>query len=439
MLLPRKTVLTLLCFLALLAISGRRGPVSAMASLGDFKRSQPTLEPQPEPVPLSPVHRQVHVKARPAFAYLSDPVHALNGFYRALRSTASGGPSTRILHYGDSPVTADSITADLREILQERFGDGGHGFVLIAKPWAWYGHRGVEIRSQGWRSQPATQEARAQDGLHGIGGVSFEGGPGAFSVLRLERDHARVEIAFLKHRAGGVFLVQADGQTLGSMNTASPHVQSEWAAYDLPRGARTLRIQVQSGVVRLFGVTFESSSPGLIYHSVGLNGGQVQVIVRHFDRNHWAEQLQHYRPDLVVLNYGTNESVFPKYLDTQYPDELRQVIERIQQALPGTSILMMSPMDRGERGPGGQIVTVPSVPHVVSLQHDIAAQMGCAFFDTFTAMGGSGTMARWYTSRPQLVTADFIHPFPEGARRVGVLLDDALLSGYEGFVESGPK
>ena len=242
MLLPRKTVLTLLCFLALLAMGGRRGPVSAMASLVDFKRPQPALELPPEPVPVSPIHRQVKVKARPAFAYLSDPNHALNGFYQALRRTASGGPSTRILHYGDSPVTADSITADLREILQKRFGDGGHGFVLIAKPWAWYSHRGVEIRSQGWKSEPATQEGRAKDGLHGIGGVSFEGGPGAFSVLSLERDHARLEIAFLKHRTGGVFLVQADGQTLGSTNTAAPQVQAGWAAYDLPRGVHACRI-----------------------------------------------------------------------------------------------------------------------------------------------------------------------------------------------------
>ena len=28
---------------------------------------------------------------------------------------------------------------------KHRFGDAGRGYTLIAKPWAWYGHRGVEI------------------------------------------------------------------------------------------------------------------------------------------------------------------------------------------------------------------------------------------------------------------------------------------------------
>ena len=65
-----------------------------------------------------------------------------------------------MLHYGDSPVTADSITADVRSLLQQHFGDAGHGFVLIAKPWAWYGHRGVDVQGKGWHIEAATQVPR---------------------------------------------------------------------------------------------------------------------------------------------------------------------------------------------------------------------------------------------------------------------------------------
>jgi hypothetical protein len=56
--------------------------------------------------------------------------------------------------------------------------------------------------------------------------------------------------------------------------------------------------------------------------------------------------------------------------------------------------------------------------------------MGCAFFDTFDAMGGPGTMGRWYKAQPRLVSGDFIHPFPAGAAKVGGLVDEALLAGY---------
>ena len=36
-------------------------------------------------------------------------------------------------------------------LLQKQFGDAGSGFVLIARPWAWYSHRGVEMDASSWK------------------------------------------------------------------------------------------------------------------------------------------------------------------------------------------------------------------------------------------------------------------------------------------------
>jgi hypothetical protein len=56
-----------------------------------------------------------------------------------------------------------------------------------------------------------------------------------------------------------------------------------------------------------------------------------------------------------------------------------------------------------------------------------------AFFNTFEAMGGEGTMGRWYSAEPRLVGADFIHPMPAGAKIVGELLYNALRDGYNQY------
>ena len=74
-----------------------------------------------------------------------------------------------------------------------------------------------------------------------------------------------------------------------------------------------------------------------------------------------------------------------------------------------------------------------TIPKIVAIQRRVATDTGCAFFNTFEAMGGAGTMARWYSSQPRLVTADFTHPFPAGARKVGVLADNAILAGYNRY------
>ena len=71
----------------------------------------------------------------------------LDHFYAALLK----GEGVHIIHYGDSPTTADLITADARALFQHEFGDGGMGFVLIARPWAWYNHRGIEMSASNWK------------------------------------------------------------------------------------------------------------------------------------------------------------------------------------------------------------------------------------------------------------------------------------------------
>ena len=73
------------------------------------------------------------------------------------------------------------------------------------------------------------------------------------------------------------------------------------------------------------------------------------------------------------------------------------------------------------------------MPRLVKLEQQVAEATQSAFFNTFEAMGGSGTMGRWYAAEPRLVGADFIHPMPAGAKIVGGLLYEGLLDGYNQF------
>jgi lysophospholipase L1-like esterase len=112
---------------------------------------------------------------------------------------------------------------------------------------------------------------------------------------------------------------------------------------------------------------------------------------------------------------------------------MREVVRRLHASLPGVSILLMSPMDRGERKADGEIDTLAAIPRLVNTEARVALDTGVAFFNTFQAMGGQGTMGRWYSAEPRLVGADYIHPMPAGARIVGELLFSALRDGYNQY------
>lgn len=366
---------------------------------------------------------------------LDDSSDSLQHFYRALYRTETGekGAVTRILHYGDSPATADMITAEMRTALQQKFGNAGHGFILVAKPWAWYGHRGVDLSGSGWQASPANQ-SEVKDGLFGLGGVSFRGSAGAYSNIRTTgAEHTSMEVAYLEQPGGGKFSVLAEGHVIREVETKGPAAVSAFARVQIPSDSRQFQIRVDSGDVRMFGAEFRGAAPGVIYSSLGVNGAYVAILSKMFHEHHWTEQLQHYKPDLIIVNYGTNESVYASFIDQAYTREIGEVVRRIRAASPQTSILIMSPMDRGERDASGSIATVPALARLVTLQQRAADNLDCAFFNTYEAMGGAGTMGRWYNAEPRLVSADFIHPTAGGARMVGNLLYRGLMSGYSRY------
>jgi lysophospholipase L1-like esterase len=372
---------------------------------------------------------------------IEDPSgRALDSLFASLLKAETEGTQTRICHYGDSPITNDGITSTVRRKLQLRFGDAGHGFILIDKPWGWYEHAGVICEaSRGWQSDPMF--ISRGEHFYGLGGVSFAASsPGvsaSFSTARqgeVGRSVSAFDIYFLMRPAGGDFDVAVDDQQVERVGTASEDIKSGFHRVSVAEAPHTLTIRiVGDGEVQAFGVTLESSHGGVQYDSLGVNGAFIGLLAHYLDADHWAEQLRHRRADLVIIGYGTNESQFERLPMDQYEQDTREAISRIRAALPFVSIMLLGPMDRGMRGAGGQIVTRPMIPKLINYQRRLAAETGCAFFDTYTAMGGQGTVARWSEARPRLMGGDFTHPTAQGAEIVGSLIYDAMMKAYDGY------
>jgi len=386
--------------------------------------------PPPPPVPVNIGKPGINLP--PPSSILVDDSNSLDPFFAALWNLEQGKGNgiVTVLHYGDSPTTADLITGDVRAQLQSKFGDAGRGYTLIARPWPWYGHRGVEMSDHGWKMR--TGVGLMRQGIYGLGGAAFEGQPGAWSKFRLtESQQTALDVEYLAHPGGGSFDVDADDQKIAGQSTSSDAQAAAFLHVELPAGTKVVTLRPTSGTVTLFGIDFRRGATGLLYDSLGLNGATTSVLARVLDPGLWKAELAHAGPMLVIVNYGSNESSFGKFVRTQYANELRLAIQRIRQAAPGVPILIMSPMDRGERSGLDDIETMSTIPEIVAIQRQVAAEQHCAFFDTFDAMGSNGTMARWYAATPRLVTADLLHPTPQGATIVAGLFVAQLELRYD--------
>ncbi|MBM3767884.1 MAG: hypothetical protein FJW32_21055, partial [Acidobacteria bacterium] len=229
--LPAKPALTIATVAALLATPEvfpalkdyRIFDWSATQHVTAFRPTAAVRPATPEPpVAPAPAPRRANRSAKTGPVdngpLLQDTGNELHRFYTALYAVEKKEPgaAVRVVHYGDSPTTADLITADVRDLFQQEFGDAGHGFALIANPWAWYGHRGLTIRGSGWRMEPGNT-AEMRDGRYGLGVVSFRGAAGAQSKITLkDPSHSRFEVWYLAQPDGGSFTVSAGGQTLGT-------------------------------------------------------------------------------------------------------------------------------------------------------------------------------------------------------------------------------
>jgi lysophospholipase L1-like esterase len=437
---PVQTALTLLTLAALLYGARMVQPAiqaptpAQFAAIVDFDPARTPLSPLVRLADATPLVPEPSFGRNGAPALLDDASGVLDHFYAALWSTEKKEHDavTRIVHYGDSPTTADLITGDIRAILQSRYGDAGHGYVLIDRPWAWYQHTGVTISGSGWDMSRATS-FESRDGLFGLGGVSFAGASGASSkIVYSDPGHRHFEVWFLKQPGGGLLEISGDGKHLGTLDTNADRKTPGFAGLLAPASVRTLELRVERPPVRVFGVIAEKSGPGVVYDTLGLNGASINVLALIMNADHWAAELRQRHPNLVIVNYGTNEADFGAFIDRGYEKELREVIRRIRAALPDASIMLMSPMDRGKHS-GGEIVTMPTIPKLVDIQRRVARDTGCGFFDTFHAMGGDGTMARWYNGQPRLVSADLIHPGPAGGKMIATVFARELGAGLNRY------
>jgi lysophospholipase L1-like esterase len=82
----------------------------------------------------------------------------------------------RIVVLGDSHTAGDSLAGELRLRLQRSFGDGGHGYLHVGKPWIAYQHRHVRYGIGGpWKYYYIltwNKPEQPRDWLYGAGGVS---------------------------------------------------------------------------------------------------------------------------------------------------------------------------------------------------------------------------------------------------------------------------
>jgi lysophospholipase L1-like esterase len=334
------------------------------------------------------------------------------------------------LWIGDSHAAADYWPGTLRSALQKRFGRGGPGYVYLG--YKGYRHDGIGLEVDGkWASRPKSPATSKPfgDGAFGLGGVLLRGvedQPRVTLTLGDVDPAARVlwDLCYKLTAPNDELSV-----TLGNAPRQLIKATAQAPAGGIrhlalsTRGPATLRVVPTSGQPELCGVVIETDAAagaGVVLDTVGINGARFATVLAYNERD-WAAELRRRRPDLVLLEFGTNEAG-ENARPAIFGRQLEQLVGRLRKAVPEADCAVVAPGDRAD-------AEARMGPMRDALRASATAS-GCWFFDSYEAMGGQGAARRWRDENPPRAAKDGIHLTAKGYRDLGSMLSEALLREF---------
>ena len=332
-------------------------------------------------IPLPPVVKPVFVDTcRAGMTCIEDygdsTRRGMASFYEALDRTSSSHPDhdglVRIAVFGDSFIEADIFTADLREMLQKRFGGCGVGFVTITSMTSGY-RPTVRHTFGGWSSHAVTDSVYFDKKKQGISGHYFIPREGAYVELRGQSKYASLLDTC---QQASIFFYNKD-----SVHLTARVNRGESKNYSLAPSGDLQKISVEGriGSVRwtvdradstlFYGLAMDGKK-GIILDNFSLRGssglslrGIPQQMLRQFNEQ---------RPyDLIILEYGLNVATERGRNYDNYQKGLLTSIEHLKNCFPQASLLLLSVGDRDYKTEDGELRTMPIsrtlLPKAVSL------------------------------------------------------------------------
>jgi lysophospholipase L1-like esterase len=167
-----------------------------------------------------------------------------------------------------------------------------------------------------------------------------------------------------------------------------------------------------------YGISLETEQDaGITLHNVGIGGSQYNCLLRDVLL---LQQLPSYKPDLIILDYGTNDILYYNRIDPKLESEIKKIIEQIRSVVPEATILLTSTMDMSFRRRN-----VTAALTFSNLIKRIAIEQNCPFYDWYWVSGGKRSIGYWLSTK--LAQPDGVHMNISGATVKGNLLADAFL------------
>lgn len=376
----------------------------------------------------------------------------LQDFFAALDSLRAGKDTVvTIVQLGDSHIQAGHYSGRMMRLLQQQFGNAGRGWIApfklsksnepddyfissVAKEWVAgrciQNNRKTPIGPGGIGIQSVSPSINFDISMAPNNGAGYSFNQAV--IYRGEKSMPMLPAGKLKDSV----------RTTLSTTSCAPGVIAD--TFRISCLADTLQLHStrrKQGTDNLlpassfknvyYGFNLTNGQPGILYHSVGVNGA---MYVNYTDEN-YVRQLALLNPSLLIISLGTNETFGRRFTRGEFAGQIEAFISLVKKQMPHTAILLTTPPECYKRVTVNKkrtYVRNENTERAAKAITEIAHREDLACWDLFAATGGKSSSAKWH--KAGLMGRDRVHFTKEGYQEQGLLLYRALMQTYNRYI-----
>ena len=364
---------------------------------------------------------------------------ALHTFFEEAERSRAEGRLLRILHYGDSQIENDRMTALLRNRLQQVFGGSGCGMVPAiplyhGNPTFRQKYGGEWIRYTGFGRRDKTLEHSSYGMMACFTAVPMPEGDALpfleFNFLSGRRASAFSNMTIYLHSyvEGGMIRIHYNDTITDTIAPVADGYQELAQQLDFEADKVRLEFDLKQGG-RVYGISFDPDA-GIQMDNIAMRGSSGLEFSRS-DPVVLDTMLEAVDPGLIIMQFGGNVVPYISNYD-YYRRRFTRELNYLRSLSPESAVLVIGPGDMSTKE-NGRLVTYDALEPVRDALRDAAHETGCAFWDMYSAMGGRNSIQNFVLASPPLASPDYIHFTPKGANLMAGMFFDAIMLEYGKF------
>ncbi|MCC8145859.1 MAG: GDSL-type esterase/lipase family protein [Bacteroidales bacterium] len=170
----------------------------------------------------------------------------------------------------------------------------------------------------------------------------------------------------------------------------------------------------------------EKDTPGIVYHSIGVNGASVPSFLGCED---FEKELAVINPDLIIFGIGINDATAKNFSKEEFKMNYDYLIGIMERVNPDCAFIFITNNDSFKRISRRKYLVNPNGVIARKAFFELAKEYDGGVWDLFSLMGGLNSMRKWQNEK--LAQVDKIHFTRAGYTLIGDMMYNALINYYK--------